>query len=166
MELRQYWTIIRRRWIWVLAPALLVLALGLLTYRPAPASYNTGVRFIVAQQPGVAAEEFDEQRYFNWTTSEYIVNGLGDWVRGGSFATAVSRGFAACLICHCGGRGRARPGWAGRCWRSICTRRCVTRRMWLSWGSRCWVRFRRGKRRDLTGLLRPVRSGSEIRHGN
>lgn len=90
MELRQYWTIVRRRWPWVVLPALLVLLLGLITYEPAPPAYNTGVRFIGAQPPGAAAREFDEQRYFNWTTSEYIVNGLGDWVHGGSFAVAVS----------------------------------------------------------------------------
>lgn len=90
MELRHYWTIIRRRWIWLVAPAVLVLALGLLTYRPAPTSYNAGVRFISAQVPGAAALDLDEQRYYNWLTSEYIVNGLGDWIRGGKFAEAVS----------------------------------------------------------------------------
>ncbi|MEZ4518254.1 MAG: hypothetical protein R3C44_16010 [Chloroflexota bacterium] len=90
MELRHYWTIIRRRWIWVIAPAVLVLLIGLLTYRPAPTTYNTGVRFISAQEPGAAAVEFDEQRYYNWLTSEYIVNGLSDWIRGGKFAETVS----------------------------------------------------------------------------
>lgn len=90
MELRHYWTIIRRRWIWLIAPAVLVLALGVLTYHPAPTTYNTGVRFISGQRPGQAAFDLDEQRYYNWLTSEYIVNGLGDWIRGGKFAEAVS----------------------------------------------------------------------------
>lgn len=90
MELRQYWTIIRRRWVWLVAPALLVMLIGVVTYRPAPTSYNTGVRFISAQAPGTAAQDSDEQRYYNWLTSEYIVNGLGDWIRGGKFAEAVS----------------------------------------------------------------------------
>jgi len=67
-----------------------VLGLGLATYRPAPPSYNAGVRFIVGQPPGAAAADLDEQRYYNWLTSEYIVNGLTDWVRGGNFAAAVS----------------------------------------------------------------------------
>jgi capsular polysaccharide biosynthesis protein len=90
MELRQFWTVIRRRWGLVLVPALIVLILGLVTWRPSATSYNAGVRFIVGQQPGVDAVAADEQRYYNWLTSEYIVNGLTDWVRGGKFAEAVS----------------------------------------------------------------------------
>ncbi len=95
MELRQLWKIIRRRWVLALIPAVVVLALGVATWRPAPPAYNAGVRFVVGQPPGAAAAEFDEQRYFNWTTSEYIVNGLTDWVRGGKFAEAVSKRLAA-----------------------------------------------------------------------
>ncbi len=66
-----------------------MLGLALATYRPAPPAYNAGVRFIVGQPPGAAAAEADEQRYYNWLTSEYIVNGLTDWVRGIRFAEAV-----------------------------------------------------------------------------
>lgn len=72
-----------------------MLGLSLLSYRPAPPAYNAGVRFIVGQPPGAAAAEADEQRYYNWLTSEYIVNGLTDWVRGGNFAAAVSARLAA-----------------------------------------------------------------------
>lgn len=90
MELRQLWSIIGRRWPLIAIPALIVLAIGLLTYRPAPDSYNAGVRFITGQQPGAAAAASDEQRYYNWLSSEYIVNGLTDWVRGGRFAEEVS----------------------------------------------------------------------------
>lgn len=95
MELRQLWIILRRRWALALIPAVVVLLAGLATWRPAPPAYNAGVRFIAGQPPGAAAAEFDEQRYFNWTTSEYIVNGLTDWVRGGKFAEAVSLRLAA-----------------------------------------------------------------------
>lgn len=90
MELRRYWKILKRRWLLVLLPALVVLAVGLWTYRPPAAAYNTGVRFIVGQPPAAEAELKDEQRYYNWLTSEYIVNGLTDWVRGGEFSIAVS----------------------------------------------------------------------------
>jgi capsular polysaccharide biosynthesis protein len=90
MELRRYWHILRRRWLLVLIPAIIVLVAGLVTYRaPAPV-YNAGVRFIVGQTPGENAGFMDEQRYYNWLTSEYIVNGLTDWVKGGEFAVAVS----------------------------------------------------------------------------
>lgn len=95
MELRQLWNILRRRWALALIPAVIVLVIGLATWRPAPPAYNAGVRFIVGQPPGAAAGEFDEQRYYNWLTSEYIVNGLTDWVRGGKFAEAVSKRLAA-----------------------------------------------------------------------
>ncbi len=95
MELRQYWKILRRRWPLALIPAIIVLIAGIATYRPAPVAYNAGVRFIVGQSPGHAAAESDEQRYYNWLASEYIVNGLTDWVRGGKFAEAVSNYLAA-----------------------------------------------------------------------
>lgn len=95
MELRQLWNILRRRWALALIPAVIVLMAGLATWRPAPPAYNAGVRFLVGQPPGPAAADFDEQRYYNWLTSEYIVNGLTDWVRGGKFAEAVSTRLAA-----------------------------------------------------------------------
>jgi capsular polysaccharide biosynthesis protein len=94
MELRQFWNIFRRRWALALIPALIVLMIGLATWRPAPPAYNAGVRFIVGQPP-IAGALTDEQRYYNWLTSEYIVNGLTDWVRGGKFAEAVSGRLAA-----------------------------------------------------------------------
>jgi capsular polysaccharide biosynthesis protein len=94
MELSQLWNILRRRWALALIPAVIVLIAGLATWRPAPPAYNAGVRFIVGQPPGAAAADADEQRYYNWLTSEYIVNGLTDWVRGGKFAEAVSKRLA------------------------------------------------------------------------
>ena len=90
MELKAYWKLLRRRWLLVIVPAVVVLALCLATYRPAPPAYNAGLRFIVGQPPSPAAAAQDEERYYNWLTSEYIVNGLADWVRGGEFAAAVS----------------------------------------------------------------------------
>lgn len=90
MELRRYWNVLKRRWLLVLIPALIVLIAGLVTYQPPPPMYNAGVRFIVGQQPADDGALLDEQRYYNWLTSEYIVNGLTDWVKGGQFAQAVS----------------------------------------------------------------------------
>jgi capsular polysaccharide biosynthesis protein len=90
MELRHYWNILRRRWLLVVIPTVVVLTIGILTYRPAATSFNAGVRFIVGQTPVEGDVLKDEGRYYNWLASEYIVNGLTDWVRGGEFATAVS----------------------------------------------------------------------------
>ncbi len=74
----------------MLIPAIVVLVIGLVTYQPAAPTYSTGVRFIVGQTPAPGAALEDEERYYNWLTSEYIVNGLTDWVRGGEFAVDVS----------------------------------------------------------------------------
>ncbi len=90
MELRQYWQLLMRRWLLVVIPAAVVLAVGLVTYQPPPQAYNVGVRFLVAQPPDTAALTIQEERYYNWLASEYIVNGLTDWVQGRAFATAVS----------------------------------------------------------------------------
>ena len=95
MELRQYWKLFKRRWLLVFLPAVVVLAIGLATFQSPPPVYNVGVRFLVSQPPSEGADMADEQRYYNWLASEYIVNGLTDWVKGGTFATAVSQELAA-----------------------------------------------------------------------
>lgn len=95
MELRHYWKLFKRRWLLVVLPAVVVLVIGLGTYQSPPPVYNVGVRFLVAQPPSEGADTADEQRYYNWLASEYIVNGLTDWVKSGTFATAVSQELAA-----------------------------------------------------------------------
>ena len=94
MELKRYWTVLKRRVWFILFPAMIVTGIGMLTYKAPPPVYNAGVRFLVAQEPGEAAATADEQRYYNWLSSEYIVNGFSDWVTGGEFATAVSQEMA------------------------------------------------------------------------
>lgn len=95
MELRNYWKLIKRRWLLLLIPAAVVLAIGLVTYQPPPPLYNVGVRFLVGQSPTAAAQLEDEERLATWQASEYVVNGLTDWVSGGRFADAVSAELAA-----------------------------------------------------------------------
>jgi capsular polysaccharide biosynthesis protein len=85
---------LRRRWLVIVIPTVVVLAIGLVTYRAPGPLYNAGVRFIVGQAPVESAELTDEQRLANWKTSEYIVNTLADWVRGGQFADLVSEDLA------------------------------------------------------------------------
>lgn len=94
MELRDLWRIFRRRWLIALIPAVVVIVIGVVTYRPPAQAYNVGVRFIVGQPPLPGASRTDEQRYYNWLTSEYIVNGLTDWVKGNQFGQAVSEELA------------------------------------------------------------------------
>lgn len=89
MELDAYWKALKRRWLLVAIPAIVVLAVGLITYRPPAQAYNVGVRFLVSQQPAPGADQSDEEGYYTWLESEYIVNGLTDWVKGNQFAAAV-----------------------------------------------------------------------------
>lgn len=95
MELRQLWKCILRRWPLALVPFVVVLAIGLATYhRPAPA-YNVGIRYTAGQPPASdGGATYEDDRYYPWLTSEYIVNGLADWVTSGSFAAAVSEELA------------------------------------------------------------------------
>jgi len=96
MELRAYAQILRRRWWLALVPTIVVLVIGLATYQTPPPAYNVGVRFLVGQLPATEAlTRSDEERYYNWLSSEYIVNGLADWVRGNRFGEAVSEELAA-----------------------------------------------------------------------
>lgn len=96
MELKAYGRIVRRRWLVAVIPAAVVLLIGLATYRAAPPAFNVGVRFLVGQPPASdALSRSDEERYYNWLASEYIVNGLADWVRGNRFGEAVSAELAA-----------------------------------------------------------------------
>ena len=95
MELRQFWPIFHRRWPLALIPPLVVVLFSAVTYQPPPApGFNVGVNFIVGQQPVSGAELADQERYYNWLGSEYIVNGLTDWAVSGNFKTAVSNQLA------------------------------------------------------------------------
>jgi capsular polysaccharide biosynthesis protein len=106
MELRTYGKFLKRRWLLLVIPALVVLLAGVATYqRPSP-GYNVGVRFIVGQAPSTAAAESDEERLANWHASEYIAYGLKDWLLTGHFAELVSQRLA--------GQGLAVPAGAIR----------------------------------------------------
>ena len=95
MELKRYAHILKRRWLLIAIPAAIVLLFTAATYQKPPTYYNVGMHYLVSQPPAAEAQTADEQRYYNWLTSEYIVNGLTDWVKGGQFAAAVSAELAA-----------------------------------------------------------------------
>ncbi|MFO7681590.1 MAG: hypothetical protein R6X34_16215 [Chloroflexota bacterium] len=95
MELRRYWQIIRRRWLLIVIPVAAAALFTVLTYQRPAMYYNVGMHYLVSQTPSAGASAADEQRYYNWLTSEYVVNGLTDWVKGGEFAAAVSQALAA-----------------------------------------------------------------------
>jgi hypothetical protein len=91
MELWIYLQILARRWWLALLPAVIVLGIGLATYRqPAPV-YQVGVRFTVGYAPESAGTYLYDRYYPAWLASEYIAGGLGDWIKTGDFAAEVSR---------------------------------------------------------------------------
>jgi len=91
MELRTYWHILLRRWWLALIPAIVVLGIGLATYRqPAPV-YQVGIRFTVGYVPETSATSLYDKYYAAWLASEYIASGLGEWAKTGDFAAEVSR---------------------------------------------------------------------------
>ncbi len=95
MELRRLWKVILRRWPLAVIPFIVVLALGLVTYDRPALAYNVGIRYTAGQPPlAGSGADYEDDRYYPWLTSEYIVNGLADWVTSGSFAAAVSEELA------------------------------------------------------------------------
>lgn len=92
MELRQLVNVLVRRWPLALIPFVVVLAVGLATYHQPPPAYNVGIRYSAGLPPESGSKStYEDERYYPWLTSEYIVNGLRDWVTSGSFAAAVSQ---------------------------------------------------------------------------
>lgn len=97
MELRSYWRIIARRW-WL--PVGLTLLTGILTlvmqkpWQERPAAYSATMRFNVGVQPERIPGVYTYDRYYTLLTSEYLVDDLGEIVKSGLFAGAVSKRLA------------------------------------------------------------------------
>ncbi|NDJ53171.1 MAG: hypothetical protein GYB68_08825 [Chloroflexi bacterium] len=91
MELRQLIQVILRRW-WIIAiPTVVALAAGIYSFATTPVvgSFSTAIRFTAAAPPedGVT---YEDESYYPWLASEFVVNALTDWVRTSSFANEVS----------------------------------------------------------------------------
>jgi len=95
MELRHYWSIVRRWW-W--APVLVVALTAILTlitqrpWQPRSAVYTTSLSFSVGVQPQNPGD--GEENYYTALASEYLIDDLAEVVRGSEFAAAVSRRLA------------------------------------------------------------------------
>lgn len=90
MDIRDLWKIARRWWWLILAPPLVVGVYTLITYRAPGPAYTTALRFTAGQPQSPPDVTSFDPNYYRWLASEYIVNGLKDWVRTGAFAEAVS----------------------------------------------------------------------------
>jgi capsular polysaccharide biosynthesis protein len=96
MELREYWTVIRRRWwIPVLLVAIVVVAWLAMNrpWTPQPPTYGISLSFSVGIRPAEAVD--GEENYYVALTSEYLIDDLSEVVRGSEFAAAVSDRLAA-----------------------------------------------------------------------
>ena len=94
MELREYWTILCRRWWIAVGLAVAVGALSLLQLRPwqsKPPVYSASMRMLVGVLP-VAEQDATayDPRYYAWLTSEYLVDDFTEVVRSRLFADNVS----------------------------------------------------------------------------
>lgn len=95
MELREYWTILRRRW-WL--PVALAALVGLISlaqlrpWQPRAALYTASMRLLVGVLPAAEqdATAYDP-RYYAWLTSEYLVDDFTEVVRSQLFAAQVSQ---------------------------------------------------------------------------
>jgi capsular polysaccharide biosynthesis protein len=99
MELREYWSILRRRWWIPLLLGLLVAALSLLQlqpWQPKPSSYAASLRMLVGVMPATAEDvaTYYDPRYYAWLTSEYLVDDFTEVVGSQLFARNVSERLA------------------------------------------------------------------------
>jgi capsular polysaccharide biosynthesis protein len=92
MELRELWKVVRRRWWLVALPSLAALTLVALNVARTPGvgRYGSTMHFTAAQPPGSEITGYEDSRYYPWLASEYVIDGLTDWVATGAFAEEVS----------------------------------------------------------------------------
>ncbi len=99
MELREYWSILRRRWAApILLPVLVALfsAVQLRPWESPPPTYSASMRILVGVLPleGVDEVEYDP-RYYAWMTSEYLVDDFTEVLSSELFANALNARLAA-----------------------------------------------------------------------
>lgn len=92
MELRQYWNVIwRRRWlVLVIVAAVIILSAYMLL--TAKRSYQGTLRFIVRQEAEVTRPNyviFTFDRYYNWFSSEFLVDDYTQIATSDAFANSV-----------------------------------------------------------------------------
>jgi capsular polysaccharide biosynthesis protein len=99
MHLRQYWTIVRRRW-YVVALVMALAAIGgaaLLLL--SPRQYSVNVRLLLnrvpVQEPTGEAPFFRYDDYYRFLATEYLLDDLVEEVDGNQFARSVTEGLHA-----------------------------------------------------------------------
>jgi capsular polysaccharide biosynthesis protein len=94
--LTEYAKVLMRRWWLVAIPPLVILALTLLTTRPAPpVTYQVSMAFSMGISPEPAHNDtYNFDRHYNWLASEYITQGFSLLIPKGEFAAGVERQLA------------------------------------------------------------------------
>ena len=81
---------IARRWKLFLVIALGLMAVRFVVWRPVARLFRTEMRFIVGTQPLDSTLETEEEKYYLWIASEYVVASVSDYANGGDFVQMVS----------------------------------------------------------------------------
>ena len=81
---------LQRRWKLFLAVSAIVAIALLAAYRPVLKLYRTELRFIVGTQPLDSTLLKEEEKYYLWVASEYVVAGVSDYINAGDFKAEVS----------------------------------------------------------------------------
>ncbi|MFP4439988.1 MAG: YveK family protein [Chloroflexaceae bacterium] len=94
MQLRYYFSILRRFWMLTILLPLIVGALSLLLLSRQPVQYGASARVLVTQTPRqqdpTATDLPDFNLQYSWSSSEYIVDDLPQVIRSAAFAQDVS----------------------------------------------------------------------------
>jgi capsular polysaccharide biosynthesis protein len=95
--LTEYARVLLRRWWLVLIPPVIIVALTLLTVRPAPpVTYQVTMAFSMGIPPEPARNDtYNFDRHYNWLASEYITQGFSLLIPKGEFAAGVEKQLAA-----------------------------------------------------------------------
>ena len=94
MRFSEYITIVRRWWVLLVVPTIIVTIIGFMSYDVPSDRYVTTVRLSAALTPDSHMSNINTQfdtTYYSWLSSEYLVSGLSDWAVTSAFANAVSK---------------------------------------------------------------------------
>jgi capsular polysaccharide biosynthesis protein len=92
MELREYWRIVRRRWLLIALLLAVVLVVSLVTHDQPEPVYQATMRFSVGiegVEPVTAVS--GDGRSDAWLASEYLADDLSEVLKGGDFAARISQ---------------------------------------------------------------------------
>lgn len=92
MELREYWSIVSRRWRIIAAFGLLALAASLTAALTAEPSYAAKMRMVVSlPREGTSPYYFSYEGIYSFQGSEYVIDDLSEVIRSKAFAQDVSQ---------------------------------------------------------------------------